>query len=357
MAPSQQNTARPQIDAAAELSAAIYKGPEEFAKKAQSMGYNPSDITLIRDDDGQVKAAVLNKGGQSTVVFRGTQDVQDVKTDLNIAKQTISVNGTNVEVHKGFHNDLHGNKNAQGQDMMAQIQAAIPPGNSVTFTGHSLGGALANLAAAEYPGKSELVTFGAPRVGGPAFAAALEQKLGNDHITRVVAPGDPIPHTPPSIGRGGFEHAGNPQVMDKNGNLHEMAKEEPLKDLLHTAQAAIKNPRILKDVLELKSMAGKELTPEQQTHKARVVIDLVGALVENSKNNHSMGNSYLASMDGQGQGQNPSMSLLAGLAKATLGNVRLTESSPTGTPVASVSNGATPIQAGSGPATTTAPQR
>jgi len=72
-----------------------------------------------------------------------------------------------------------------------------------TFTGHSLGGALATLAAfrtvSEKWAKSEEVlvyTFGQPRVGSYSFATAYNHLVPNSY--RVVNAGwDLIPHIPP----------------------------------------------------------------------------------------------------------------------------------------------------------------
>ncbi|EYC23663.1 hypothetical protein Y032_0015g2771 [Ancylostoma ceylanicum] len=72
----------------------------------------------------------------------------------------------------------------------------------VVFTGHSLGGALATVAAARAareglrPGEEILVyTFGAPRVGDTIFAANFNKIIPNCY--RVVFRQDIVPHLPP----------------------------------------------------------------------------------------------------------------------------------------------------------------
>jgi len=238
--------------------------------------------------------------------------------------------------------------------MMAQIEQALPPGNKVTYTGHSLGGALANLAAAEHQGekgKVEVVTFGAPRVGDKAFAATLESKLGQEKITRVTTPGDPITQVPPSASvvgdKLGFQHAGKPNVLDKKGNLRQSKKERPVIDFIQTASAALTDPKLIKDYIELGNVQDEE-------QKKAIIKDVGKHLVEASKANHS---SYLQVMNREVPTPENEMDLkmkaLAALANPNMGNTALTESSNAGTALASVRESARPTQVGSGAAQTT----
>jgi len=73
-------------------------------------------------------------------------------------------------------------------------------------TGHSLGGALAVLAAADYPELSAMV-FGCPRVGNPEFAAQLQGRA----MMRYQGPADVVCQLPPE--RLGFSHSGRLAVL------------------------------------------------------------------------------------------------------------------------------------------------
>ncbi|MFW5694712.1 MAG: lipase family protein [Alkalispirochaeta sp.] len=64
----------------------------------------------------------------------------------------------------------------------------------VVFCGHSLGGALASLAAVYYGNPCHLYTFGAPRVGDERFVRLLPSTS-----LRFVNAGDPVPSLPPNI--------------------------------------------------------------------------------------------------------------------------------------------------------------
>ncbi|GMT27522.1 hypothetical protein PFISCL1PPCAC_18819, partial [Pristionchus fissidentatus] len=79
------------------------------------------------------------------------------------------------------------------------------PEKSVLFTGHSLGGALASLAAAEYanatkidPSKLYLVTFGQPRVGNYEYAQSVDRMVPN--TWRIVHKLDLVAHVPYCVG-------------------------------------------------------------------------------------------------------------------------------------------------------------
>lgn len=65
-------------------------------------------------------------------------------------------------------------------------------------TGHSLGGALAVLCAADiyraYSRVNYLYTYGTPRAGNTAFATYMHQALPN--AIRVTHFKDPVPHLP-----------------------------------------------------------------------------------------------------------------------------------------------------------------
>ncbi|KAH7708821.1 Protein F25A2.1, partial [Aphelenchoides avenae] len=77
-------------------------------------------------------------------------------------------------------------------------------------TGHSLGGALASLAAGSlaqqgiYPSANiRLYTFGQPRTGNVAYAQAIEHLVPEAY--RVVHSHDIVPHVPPQ-GFEGYRH-------------------------------------------------------------------------------------------------------------------------------------------------------
>lgn len=121
-------------------------------------------------------------------------------TDLKILLTPLkSVGITDVgsaKVHFGFLEAY----NLVASDVIAAVkgQLASRPSYSVVVTGHSLGGALASLAAvslkAAVPSANlKLYTYGQPRVGDPAFASLVESRLGVPNIFRAVHTYDGVP--------------------------------------------------------------------------------------------------------------------------------------------------------------------
>ena len=94
-------------------------------------------------------------------------------------------------------------------------------GLPVYVTGHSLGGALASLAAldiaAAHPRRRLLVyTFGAPMVGDRRFAAQF--RAACPRAFRVVNEMDPVPKMPYTF-LGFYEHGPKEVVIDGLGNM------------------------------------------------------------------------------------------------------------------------------------------
>ena len=126
-------------------------------------------------------------------MFRGTNDLRNWLSNLNALPERWPVGG---KVHQGFVDVL--------DKVWAEVEAAVAAwGGPVVYTGHSLGAALATLAASRRA-PAALYSFGSPRVGDEAFGRTL------DHVPvhRVVNSEDVVATVPPSIGSVEFRHVG-----------------------------------------------------------------------------------------------------------------------------------------------------
>ena len=87
--------------------------------------------------------------------------------------------------------------------MWSDLSRSVPVGKPVYFTGHSKGGALANLAAArwasENAGKTPpiVTTFAAAKPGDAHFQAAYDKLV--PHSLRYEYQDDIVPHLPPGV--------------------------------------------------------------------------------------------------------------------------------------------------------------
>lgn len=79
-------------------------------------------------------------------------------------------------------------------DVAYMIKGANPA--RVHFIGHSLGRALATLAALHYAGTAtgttQLYTFGAPQIGGRGLTSTINNMIGATNVKRVYALADPV---------------------------------------------------------------------------------------------------------------------------------------------------------------------
>jgi hypothetical protein len=167
---------------------------------------------------GDTQAHVAAGPDRMIVAFRGTEtNPGDIATDAKFKLVDWSGPG---KVHGGFLKAFDGAPWKAVTDAMA---ALAQPGQTLWFAGHSLGGALAVLAALRWtlegrkPAVAGVYTIGQPRVGDKAFTAALEGALGA-RLFRYVNNRDIVPRVP--LRAMGYEHAGTILYFDGTGLLH-----------------------------------------------------------------------------------------------------------------------------------------
>jgi hypothetical protein len=139
---------------------------------------------------GLVMDRGAGRAGEKVIVFRGTNFGSMADWGTNF--QTGMMPGPGgIPVHAGFWK-LY-------KQLQPKILAQVAPGQPVHCVGHSLGGALATLAAvdmAERKISSRLYTFGCPRVGGSGLNAAINRHFDSERVFNVYAFNDPVPMVP-----------------------------------------------------------------------------------------------------------------------------------------------------------------
>jgi hypothetical protein len=167
------------------------------------------DATLL--SAGNTQAYLAQNDKNIVVAFRGTEAPNTLEglkdcllTDaLNLLMvpegrlgTDFAAAGVGARFHKGFITALAGVWDPLVAAVEAEMKRAERP---LWVTGHSLGGALALLAAWLFQRKfiavHQVYTFGAPMIGNAAATKAFDQEFAGK-IFRYVNPSDPVPKLP-----------------------------------------------------------------------------------------------------------------------------------------------------------------
>ena len=133
--------------------------------------------------------------------FDAGRMIADFKTDIDIRLSGWVRGG---RVHSGFKAALEG----VWDDLLPEIQKLDEEGVAIWVTGHSLGAALATLAADRLDRVQGLYTFGSPRVGDYEFQRRFRPK----NAFRFVNGKDIVARVPPY---GRFRHVGKPKFIGR----------------------------------------------------------------------------------------------------------------------------------------------
>jgi triacylglycerol lipase len=214
--------------ALAHASNLAYQDEATIRSVAPSCGFNNVSVRSVRE----VQALVAGSEDAVVVAFRGTRPDQllDWMTDIDAEQVSFSdyFKGPSVgNTHRGFTVGL-----LRVWDLiLADVAAFQDKAQTLWITGHSLGGALAALAAAAFNLAKRvpvngLYTYGQPRVGDLNFIAQCDSHLGSLHfrlvndediVTRV--PPRLFPHLPSPI-PWFYGHSGQVLYFDGQGVLH-----------------------------------------------------------------------------------------------------------------------------------------
>lgn len=212
------------------LSGLAYREKEFAARHLEFDGFSKVTFFDVNGTQGYL-AQHPGMGGHgpfAVLAFRGTEvDIKDILTDLRISQRRISCDDHTA--HEGFLSALDevwsaprppqwdGKKISVGwfgHDGVEQALDAIEVHGPLFMTGHSLGGALATLAAYRRP-PAALYTFGSPRVAGKDLARHLNGEQGIN-AWRVVNSTDIVPRVPPPLG---YRHVGHLVYLTFEGSV------------------------------------------------------------------------------------------------------------------------------------------
>ncbi|KAL1796905.1 hypothetical protein ACET3X_005445 [Alternaria dauci] len=128
------------------------------------------------------------------VAFRGSQTIDAWRTNLDFGTTKTDI-CPDCTAHSGFWQSW---KDARDTVLPAVKQtSAAFPSYKIIVTGHSLGGAVATLAAASIRNAGYIValySYGAPRIGGSKISSYITNQAGGNY--RVTHWNDPVPKLP-----------------------------------------------------------------------------------------------------------------------------------------------------------------
>ena len=166
---------------------------------------------------------VANNDQFAIVAFRGSEiwkkegkfDLRkafaDFKADVDIRLTEWPGGG---KVHRGFKGAL----DEVWLELLDYLTHLDNKGCKIWMTGHSLGAALATLAADRYRNVQGVYTFGSPRVGDGGFKANFEAEA-----FRIINNTDIATRVPPP---GRYKHVGTIKFIDGGGIIHNRIIEE-----------------------------------------------------------------------------------------------------------------------------------
>jgi triacylglycerol lipase len=172
-----------------------------------------TDATVFSDDDTETFGFITVNEDNLVIAFRGTDRLRNWLTNLDFGVQK----GLGGKIHDGFAKAL----DAVWTQIVGHIGDMRDNRQTIWLSGHSLGGALACLAARKLVAglvPFAACTFGQPRVGDTAFADGYSRTLyrfvNNKDIVPTVPPRF-VPLIPPVF----YTHVGDLQFFDKKGDL------------------------------------------------------------------------------------------------------------------------------------------
>lgn len=168
-------------------------------------------VTRIENNETNSTCALYQKDETVIIAFKGTDSTKDIPVMMRFTKEKMEVRGygtLNCKIHRGFlasYRSLH-------DDIIASLDELSF--THIHLTGHSLGGALAEISAIHLRGLATKITahtFAAPQIGNNDASKIAYSAC--DEFRRFVIDGDFIPLLPSFLL--GYSHYTNKIKLDR----------------------------------------------------------------------------------------------------------------------------------------------
>jgi len=207
----------------ARAASAAYLDGKEGKKVFAELGYLKHKF--IEDNGAQVHVAW--NAEEFLIAFRGTEpdEFSDIKADLNALPDRGQSGGW---VHNGFQEEV----NKLWDNLQPLLVNA--EGKKMFITGHSLGGAMATIAASRLKDQcTALYTYGSPRVGTRSFVKSFNVPHYRHVNNNDIVTGVPFAFL-------GYRHHGTLRYINFYGNIRKMTPWQRMKDKFRGRWRALK---------------------------------------------------------------------------------------------------------------------
>jgi triacylglycerol lipase len=200
----------------ANIAAITYDDPKDSKIKFKSFGFTVVEFFNV---EGAQAYLLKDMNGIHVLSFRGTEVTEptDVLADLKSGKNIEPIGG---KIHVGFKGEIN--------KLWPTIEKSVANIDSLHVTGHSLGAAMATIAAGRMQSKViSLITFGSPRVGNKEYVNSLtftHYRVQNncDDVTKVP------------FRLMGFKHHGTHMYMNYYGAFRNLTPWQQIKDMVRS---------------------------------------------------------------------------------------------------------------------------
>ena len=190
----------------AALCSALAYRPDQFVRNSTRNTWGFDNCQLFAASN--TECFIASNDDAVVVAFRGTQQISDWLVNLNLATKSTSYGS----VHRGFFFAFDIIRRRL-EDALDTLDARD---KKIILAGHSLGGAIATIAAAEWYGTYPITgvyTIGQPAVGFSSlrsYIAIMYPRM----FHRLVNDDDIVPQVPP-----GYRHVGKLYHFERDGDV------------------------------------------------------------------------------------------------------------------------------------------
>jgi triacylglycerol lipase len=245
--PNAQGLSMPNARLLGHAALIAYKDSSTCQQWALDNGFNEDfDFFSNTSQKTDTNGFIAQNAQTILVAFRGTDPDKRIDWFIDFDALQQHADFPDAKVHKGFEDAL----NVVWPNITPRLAAR--GSRTVWITGHSLGGALAELAAAKAALVNGIpvqgvITFGQPRVGDEGFARRVFQALG-PRIFRFINNHDIVPRVP--LWGMGFRHYSGELLFTGNVMNNQVGTIENLLAAIRLAAGAV-DLDLAKEVLAL----------------------------------------------------------------------------------------------------------